>query len=68
MRAFKVYVRPLLEHASCVVSCHVSKIAQIERVQRKFTKRLPRLAVLMFKDRLSKLNLASPHAVAAASQ
>jgi hypothetical protein len=39
MRAFNVYVRPLLEYAACVWSpYHASKLAQIERVQRSFNK------------------------------
>jgi hypothetical protein len=41
MRAFKAYVRPLLEYASCTWSPHhILKIKQVEAVQRTFTKRL----------------------------
>jgi len=41
LRAFKVYVRPLLEYATCVWSPHyIYAIDNIEAVQRKFTKRL----------------------------
>ena len=41
LRAFTVYVRPLLEYASCVWSPHnTGQIAKLESVQRKFTKRL----------------------------
>lgn len=43
MRAFIVNVRPLLEYASCVWSPrHVrGQIAQVESVQRRYSKRLP---------------------------
>ena len=41
MRAFIVYVRPLVEYGSCVWSPHFkSDIDRIESVQRRFTKRL----------------------------
>ena len=41
LRAFTVYVRPLLECASCVLSPHhTGHIARLESVLRKFTKRL----------------------------
>jgi len=42
-RAFTVYVRPLLEYASCVWSPHLMK--DIERLER-FTKRLRGLSTL----------------------
>jgi len=46
-RAFTVYVRPLLEYASCVWSPHLMKdIERLERVQRRFTKRLRGLSTL----------------------
>ena len=58
IRAFKVYVRPLLEYASCTWSPHhILKIKQLESVQRKFTKRLPGYASLSYKDRLIRLDL-----------
>jgi len=39
IRAFKVYVRPILEYAPCTWSPHHNlKIRQVETVQRKFTK------------------------------
>jgi hypothetical protein len=45
MHASNVYVRPLLEYASCVWSpYHDSKITQTLRVQRRFIKRLPGFA------------------------
>ena len=53
VRAFIVYVRPLLEYASCVWSpYHITAIKQIESVQRKFTKKLPGLKDLSYSDRL----------------
>jgi hypothetical protein len=53
VHAFIVYVRPLLEYASCVWSPHhTTLIKQIESVQRKFTKRLPGLRGLNYNDRL----------------
>jgi hypothetical protein len=59
-RAFIVYVRPLVEYASCVWSPHqVGRIAQVEAVQRKFTKRLPGFALLSYRDRLLRLGLDS---------
>jgi ribonucleases P/MRP protein subunit RPP40 len=60
VRAFKVYVRPLLEYASCTWSPHHTlKIKQIESVQRKFTKRLPGYASLSYENRLLRLDLDS---------
>ena len=57
-RAIIVYVRPLLEYGSPVWSPHHSgKIIQIESVQRRFTKRLPGLKNVNYKDRLEQLRL-----------
>ena len=57
-RAFTVYVRPLLEYGSPVWSPHHSgKIALIESVQRRFTKRLPGLRNVEYKVRLEQLGL-----------
>ena len=51
MRAFKVYVRPIIEYASCEWSPYrVNQVKQIESVQRKFTKRLPGYALLSYKE------------------
>jgi len=59
-RAFTVCVRPLLEYASCVWCPHVIKdIERLERVQRRFTKRLRGLSTLTYKDRLQVLGLQS---------
>jgi len=42
MKAFLVYVRPILEYASCVWSPQsVGLVKEIESVQRRFTKRFP---------------------------
>jgi len=57
-RAFIVYFRPLLEYASPVWSPHhVGKFMQIESIQRRFTKRLPDLKDVLYKDRLERLEL-----------
>jgi hypothetical protein len=58
VRVFNVYVRPLLEYASCVWSpYHITDINQIEAVQRNFTKRLPGYTALSYKDRLKRLKM-----------
>jgi len=52
MRAFKVYVRPLLEYATPVWSPHLLHlILKIESVQRSFTKRLLGLENVSYIDR-----------------
>ena len=52
-RAFIVYVRPLLEYNSVVWSPYYKHdIEAIERVQRKFSKRLPGLKEFTYKERL----------------
>ena len=57
-RAFKVYVRPLLEYASHAWSPYKLKdIKRIESVQRHFTKRLPGLSHLNYTNRLKSLGL-----------
>ena len=56
-RAFTVYVRPLLEYCSPVwAPVYKSDIELIERVQRRFTKRLVGLRNLSYIERLSSLN------------
>jgi len=62
VRAFKVYmyVRPLLEYNSVIWSpSTIHGIEAIERVQRRFTKRLHGLHSLAYKLRLQCLNLQS---------
>ena len=59
-RAFKTYVRPILEYASSSWSpSAVGLIIHLESVQRSFTKRLPGLNHLSYIERLSALNLQS---------
>jgi hypothetical protein len=60
MRAFKTYVQPLLEYASCARSPTYSKaIRQTESVQRNFTKRLPGFTHIDYDGRLATLNIDS---------
>jgi hypothetical protein len=60
IKAFKVYVRPILEYASSVWSpSHIGLINGIENVQRRFTKRLPGLSDLSYTERLTTLQLHS---------
>jgi len=55
-RAFLTYVRPLLEYNSVVWSlCYKQDIEAIERVQRRFSKRLPGLKNLSYEERLKYL-------------
>jgi len=62
LRAFKVYVRPLLEYATSVWSPYFNyAIDKIESVQRKITKRLKGCKYLAYPTRLSLLNLPSCH-------
>jgi hypothetical protein len=58
-RAFTVYVRPLVEYCSPVwAPIYKTDIALIERVQRRFTKRLYGFKKLSYRDRLFRLNNA----------
>ena len=60
LRAFIVYVRPILEYNSVVWLPSLKKdIDLIEKVQRQFTKRLFGLKDLTYKERLVRLNLPS---------
>jgi len=60
VRAFVVYVRPVLEYNSITWSPHLKQdIMMIEKVQRRFTKRLRRYRNLSYTDRLIKLALPS---------
>jgi hypothetical protein len=59
-RVFLVYVRPLVEHNSVVWSPRLKQdIDRIERVQRRFTKRIPGLKDLTYEGRLRHLKLPS---------
>ena len=60
IRAFKTYVRPLLEYAPQIWSPHQScLIAMVEGVQRTFTKRLPGFSNKTYLERLLLLQLQS---------
>jgi len=59
-KAYLVYVRPLLEVNSVIWSPHYKQgIDLIERVQRRFTKRLPGYSNYTYSERLTLLNLPS---------
>ena len=58
--AFVTYVRPLLEYNSVVWSPqYISDIRALEKVQRRFTKRLPSLHQLPYSRRIEQLGLQS---------
>ena len=58
--AYKTYVKPLLEYASCVWSpVYTTTIRLIESVQRKFTKRLQGYSHLNYSSRLTNLEMES---------
>ena len=60
VKAFIVYVRPLLEYCSPIWSPHTSKyITTLENVQRRFTKKLPGMFYLSYPQRLNELKLDS---------
>ena len=60
IRAYKTYVRPLVEYAPQVWSPHTkSLLGLVEGVQRSFTKRLPGLNSLTYAQRLTSLQLQS---------
>jgi len=60
IRAFRVYIRPLLEYSSTVWSPSTKYlIDDIEGVQRSFTKRLPGYGELSYEQRLRRSKLQS---------
>jgi len=60
VRAYLVYVRPLLEYNSVIWSPHLKQdIDAIERVQRRFTKRLRGFGNYTYSERLHLLKLPS---------
>ena len=60
VRAFIIYVRPIVEYNSVIWSPQtVHDIEEIERVQRRFTKRLPGLKTYSYTTRLNQLKLPS---------
>jgi len=60
VRAFVIYVRPILEYNSIIwsPSC-VHDIEKLEKVQRRFTKRLRNMKSLSYNRRLLQLGLPS---------
>ena len=60
VRAFLVYVCPILEYSSVVWSpCLKCEIEEIEKVQRRFTKKLKGMKTSSYSDRLCRLGLPS---------
>jgi len=60
LRAYLVYVRPLLEYCTIVWSPSlIQDIEAVESVHRKFTKRLPELCNYSYVEWLKKLELQS---------
>ena len=60
IRAYLVYVRPVVEYNTVVWSPYTIKdIETIEQVQRRFTKKLPGLRKFSYAERLSRLRLHS---------
>ena len=58
VRAFITYVRPVLEYNSVTWSPHLKyDIERIEKVQRRFTKRLHGYSCLSYDERLKRLNI-----------
>jgi len=60
MRAFLVYVRPIVEYNSIIWSPSTARDTDaVESVQRRFTKKLPTLTNLSYRERLKCLNIFS---------
>ena len=60
VKAFKIYVRPLLEYNSQIWSpITIANIVKIEQVQRRFTKRIHGCFELTYHQRMKKLDLES---------
>ena len=60
LRAFKAYVRPILEYATTAWNPHLLKdIKNVERVQRRFTKRILAKPGMTYPERLNFLKLDS---------
>lgn len=57
-KIFIVYIRPILEFSSVIWNpTEIFLIDLLENVQRSFTKNIPSLSTLSYKERLQKLNL-----------
>ena len=60
MRAYKTYIRPILEYYTQIWNPYlISEIVKIENFQKYFTKRLPGMKTLNYNDRLQRLKLES---------
>jgi len=60
VRAFLVYVRPIVEYNSIIWSPHLKQdIESVENVQRRFTKRLPGFKKFSYQEKLRRLDLPS---------
>jgi Reverse transcriptase (RNA-dependent DNA polymerase) len=60
VKIFKAYVRPIVEYASVVWNpTAVACTGSLEKVQRRFTKRLPGMRTLGYDERLEALHLES---------
>jgi hypothetical protein len=60
MKAFTIYVRPILEYASSIWNpTYVTLIDKLEKVQRNFTKRLPGFHNITYGERLKLLRIDS---------
>jgi hypothetical protein len=58
LKAFKTYVRPILEYSSVVWNPHsIGDIKLVERVQRRFTKRIIKDKNMSYDERLTHLNI-----------
>jgi len=56
-------VRPILEYCTPLWSHHIGLIDKIEKVQRRFTKRILCLSNLSYKDHLLSIKLDSLHVI-----
>ena len=57
-RVFTVFIRPILDYASCVWSpSSVYASTELEKVQQRFTKRINGLSNLQYEQRLDRLQL-----------
>ena len=60
LKAYKVYVLPILDYCSSVYTPHkISDINNLERIQRKFTKKALWDKSLSYENRLQKLHLST---------
>jgi len=60
LRAYTTYVRPLLEYNTVIWSPSLKcDVTAVEKVQRRFKKRLPGFRNLSYAERRSKLNLTT---------